>query len=80
MAKDRPPSPADFDHHVSGGVYRQEQYRQVLFKHLSVYTCSPNLPGNAKLQGLLTQLNLTGDQYNVALVGTHRSSFEKTLT
>lgn len=24
--------------------------------------------GNAKLQGLLTQLNLTGDQYNVALV------------
>ncbi|EIW53164.1 MFS general substrate transporter [Trametes versicolor FP-101664 SS1] len=26
--------------------------------------------GNAKLQGLLTQLNLTGDQYNVALVMT----------
>lgn len=27
VAEDRPPSPADSDHHVLGGFYRQEQYR-----------------------------------------------------
>ena len=26
--------------------------------------------GNAKLQGLTTQLNLTGDKYNIALVSS----------
>lgn len=31
MAEDRPSSPADFDHHVFGSVYRQKQYRSVLF-------------------------------------------------
>jgi hypothetical protein len=26
--------------------------------------------GNAKLEGLTTQLNLTGNKYNIALVGS----------
>ncbi|KAI9068188.1 MFS general substrate transporter [Trametes sanguinea] len=30
--------------------------------------------GNAKLEGLLTQLNLTGNQYNIALVGSSYAS------
>ncbi|KAJ3006071.1 hypothetical protein NUW54_g4072 [Trametes sanguinea] len=31
--------------------------------------------GNAKLEGLLTQLNLTGNQYNIALVGSSDAGF-----
>ena len=30
--------------------------------------------GNAKLQGLTTQLNLTGDKYNIALVSKSTST------
>ena len=30
--------------------------------------CVPWRAGNAKLQGLLTQLDLTGNRYNIALV------------
>lgn len=34
---------------------------------MSYYISEPDV-GNAKLQGLTTQLNLTGDKYNIALV------------
>ena len=35
--------------------------------------------GNAKLQGLLTQLDLTGNKYNIALVRTSHFSFHMSV-
>ncbi|PSR77859.1 hypothetical protein PHLCEN_2v7680 [Hermanssonia centrifuga] len=54
-------------------LYRKIDYRLMPILTL-MYLCSFLDRGNAKLQGLTTQLNLTGNKYNIALMATSNHS------
>ena len=72
MAEDRHPAHANRERHVPVLLSGSGKHRCVLLHVGSEYETMGAYTGigNARLQGLTTQLNLTGNKFNIAIVSS----------